>query len=132
MVKENGMVMMTEKELNEMYQNTMDMVKRYEKRLELMQTAIKQLMHDGVTSEDVRVSKIDFLAIYQKALDEMFDIMDKVTDERTPDDIPNDIYGHDITIHWHGIYCNCGDGATPTNYIISAVEEMLEEYSEEY
>ena len=132
MVKENGMVMMTEKELNEMYQDTMDMVKRYEKRIELMQGAIKQLMQEGVTSENVRVSKIDFLAIYQKALDEMFEIMDNVTDERTPDDIPNDIYGHDITIHWHGIYCNCGDGATPTNYIISAIEEMLEEDSEEY
>lgn len=132
MVKENGMVMMTEQELNRMNKEKDELVKDYEKRLELMQEAIRQLMTEGATSEDVRVGKIDFLAIYHKALDEMFDIMDNVTDERTPDDIPNDIYGHDVTVHWHGIYCNCGDGATASNYIISAVEEMLDEDDNEW
>ena len=132
MVKENGMVMMTEQELEQIKREHTKTIKDYEKRIDLMQEAIKQLMHDGATSEDVRVGKIDFLAIYQKALDEMFDIMEKVTDERTPDDVQNDIYGHDVTVHWHGIYCNCGDGATASNYIISAVEDMLTEDDEEY
>ena len=37
------------------------------------------------------------------------------------------IYGHDFTIHWNGIYCNVGDGATPANHIIPAIEDCSEE-----
>lgn len=33
----------------------------------------------------------------------------------------NDIYGHNITVHWHGMYCSCSDGAIPSNYIIPAI-----------
>lgn len=128
MLKENGMVMMTEQELDRMNREKEELKKDYEKRLELMQEAIKQLMKKSAASEDIRVGKKDFLAIYQKALDEMFELMEKPNF----DEQPNDIYGHDITVHWHGIYCNCGDGATPTNYIISAVEDMLSEDDEEY
>lgn len=132
MVKENGMVMMTERELERMEREKTELVKDYEKRLELMQDAIKQLMKEGATSEDVRVSKADFLAIYNKALNEMFDIMDGCLGDETPDDVANDIYGHDVTVHWHGIYCNCGDGATACNYIIPGIEGVNEEDPTEY
>lgn len=128
MVKENGMVMMTEQELDRMEREHKQSIEDYEKRLELMQEAIKQLMKEGGTSEDVRVGKIDFLAIYKKALNEMFDNMEKPNYE----ELPNDIYGHDITVHWHGIYCNCGDGAVPSNYLIPSIEEMIEEDNSEW
>lgn len=128
MVKENGMIMMTEQELDQMKREHATIVEDYEKRLELMQKAIMKLFHKDGTSEDVRVPKIDFLAIYDKALEEMFDNMKKPNYE----ELLNDIYGHDITVHWHGLYCNCGDGAVPSNYIIPAVKEMLDEDCDEY
>ena len=167
MVKENGMVMMTEEEFKSVckcyeknlsdqqneheyetdlickdYERTIDTLKRerdYDikhltRRIELLQEAIMDLLHTdrGNLSHDVRVPKKDFLEMYQKALDTMFDIMDKTTGDETPDDIPNDIYGHDITVHWHGIYCNCGDGATPSNHIIPGIEGVLDEDESEY
>ena len=132
MVKENGMVMMTEQELErfkKVRQCELDeLVDEYQRRIDLMQDAIKQLMKEGATSEDVRVSKADFVAIYNKALDDFFDIMEMPNSN----ELPNDIDGHDITVHWHGIYCNCSNGAIPTNYIVSAVEEMLGEDDSEY
>ena len=128
MVKENGMVMMTEQELNRIEREHKHAVNDYEKRIELMQDAIKQLMREGATSEDVRVGKKDFLAIYRKALNEMFDNMEKPNYE----ELPNDIYGHDITVHWHGIYCNCGDGAVVCNNLIPAIEDVLSEDDDEY
>ena len=74
-------------------------------------------------NNDVRVSRVDFLKIYDNALNEMFD---------APEDEDNDIYGYDITVHWHGIYCNCGDGAIPCNHIIPAIMNCNEEDDEEY
>lgn len=133
MVTENGMVMMTAAELERMEREHKDRIEEYEKRLDLMQSAIKQLMKEGTPSEDVRVARLDFVAIYNKALEEMFDIMEEeMATDKTPDDVPNDIYGHDITVHWHGIYCNCGDGAIPTNIIIPAIEEIDNEDPTEY
>ena len=128
MVKENGMVMMTEQELEQMNIEKETIKEDYEKRLELMQDAIKQLMKEGTPSTDIRISKIDFVAIYNKALNEFFDIMEKPNG----DEQPNEIYGHDFTIHWHGIYCNCGDGAAPSNYIISGIEGIIDEDPTEY
>lgn len=133
MVKENGMVMMTETELDRMEREHITKLEEYEKRIELLREALKKRMTKGTPSEDVRVARIDFLALYNQALEEMFDIMDKeIATDKTPDDVPNDIYGHDITIHWHGIYCNCGDGATPSNIIIPAIEEVDNEDPTEY
>ena len=128
MVKENGMVMLTETELNRMEREHLDKLEEYEKRVELLRNALKKRMTKGAPSEDVRVSRIDFVAIYNQALEEMFDNFEKDNSDETP----NDIYGYDITIHWHGIYCNCGDGATPSNIIIPAIEEVDNEDPTEY
>ena len=128
MVNENGMVMMTEKELERMETEHTDKLKEYERRLELLRGALKKRMTNGTPSEDVRVSRLDFLAIYNAALDEMFDNFASENGDETP----NDIYGYDITVHWHGIYCNCGDGATPSNIIIPAIEECDNEDPTEY
>ena len=125
MVKENGMVMMSEKE----HDLEIDLIcKDYEKRINMLQEAILELSKGAALSSDARVSKKDFLDIYQKALGVMFDNMEK----SNFDELPNDIYGHDITVHWHGIYCNCGDGATPSNYIISGIEGCVDEDPTEY
>ena len=133
MVKENGMVMMTAAELERMEREHLNKLEEYEKRIELLREALKKRMTKGAPSEDVRVARIDFLALYNEALEEMFDIMENErTTDKTPDDVPNDIYGYDITVHWHGIYCNCGDGATPSNILIPAIEEIDNEDPTEY
>ena len=128
MVKENGMVMMTENELDRIEREHTNTIEELTKRIEIMQSAIFQLMKEGTPTEDTRVARADFVAIYNKALEEMFDNFEKDNSDETP----NDIYGHDITVHWHGLYCNCGDGATPTNTIIAAIEECDSEDPTEY
>lgn len=93
----------------------------YEKRLELMRKALIELSRKTATvPTDVRVSKLDFIAMHTQAVCDMDGCED------------NDIYGHDITVHWHGFYCNCGDGATPANYIIPAIEDCWDEDPIEY
>ena len=166
MVKENGMVMMTDEEFKRIckcyeknladqkdeheyetdlickdYEKTICILKEehrtdleiLNKRIDFMQTAILELSKGVALTNDMRVSKADFLAIYEKALDKLHSIMEgeKATD-KTPDDVDNDIYGHDITVHWHGIYCNCGDGATPYNHIIPGIEGVNDEDPNEY
>ena len=49
--------------------------------------------------------------MYDMAVNEMFETNSE----------ENDVYGHNITVHWHGMYCSCSDGATPSNYIIPAI-----------
>lgn len=130
MVKENGMVMMTERELELMNKEHERIVENLNTRIELLQTAMVELLHstDHDTPTDLRVGKADFIAIYNKALEVMFNNLEKPNGG----ELPNDIYGNDFTIHWNGIYCNCGDGAAPSNYIIPAIEGINEEDDTEY
>ena len=124
MVKQNGMVMITEKELENLINDSNKRIVELETRNKMLRAALMDLIkEDSKDKKDVRVSKLDFLALYNDALNEMFDNSDE--DE-------NDIYGYDITIHWHGIYCNCGDGATAYNHIIPAIEGVYSEDDEEY
>jgi len=71
---------------------------------------------------DKMVTRKDFLRAYRQELDAMWN--DDNTDKYN-------IYGKDFTIHWNGIYCNVGDGATPSNYIIPAIQDCDEELDEE-
>lgn len=154
MVKENGMVMMTQEEFNRIckcyekniadqkdeheyetdlickdYERTIDTLKQehredvanYEKRLELMQKALLELTHNVDTiPHDKRISKADFVAMHSAAVRDMDGLED------------NDIYGYDVTVHWHGIYCNCGDGAVAANNIVPGIEGVMDEDPTEY
>ena len=124
MVRENGMVMMSESEYLAITQGKAWETKELEKRCDMLQDAVLKLTaQHGTKQGDIRVAKLDFLQMYDKALEDMFD---------HPENEKNDIYGHSITIHWHGVYCDCSDGATPSNYIIPALKELCEEDSEEW
>ncbi len=103
-------------------------IKTLTRRIELLQTAITDLIHNENRCHDVRVSKTDFLEMYKKALDVFFDNMEKPNF----DELPNDIYGKDFTVHWNGIYCNCGDGAIVSNNLIPGIEGVLDEDDTEY
>lgn len=124
MYKDNGMVVMTETEYNGMTREKSYEIKELEKRCEMLQNAVMILTRgQGTKTTAVRVSKLDFIQMYDKAVDDMFD---------RPADDKNDIYGYDVTIQWHGVYCNCADGATPSNYILSALKDLCEEDPDEY
>lgn len=110
--------------LNELRKEKEQDAMHYEKRIELLQEAIITLTKgrkDPLNA--VRVPKADFLKIYHKALDDM---------DNHADAYDTDIYGYDFTVHWHGIYCNCGDGAIAYNNIIPGIEGVLEEDPTEY
>lgn len=123
MVKENGMVMLTEMELKEMERKLL----QCEKRVVILQSALLEATKGNKSVEGVKVTKTDFLEIYNNALEAMFNKEDK--EDFNPEN--TDIYGYDFTIHWHGIYCNCSDGAFPSNHIIPAIEGLNEEDPDE-
>ena len=123
MVKENGMVMLPWTEYQNINIRFEREIEELKKRCEMLQNAVMKLTAHPTVQADIRVAKLDFLQMYDKAVADMFD---------RPDDDINDIYGYPVTIHWHGMYCDCSDGATPTNYIISALQELTEEDPDEY
>ena len=72
---------------------------------------------------DRKVTRREFMKIYNREL-EIMDNDDDGVDKAK-------IYGYPITIHWNGIYCDCGDGATPYNNIISNIESCDSELDNE-
>ena len=108
MVKENGMVMMSEEEFKK-YSDT-------DKLRKLLFKVIKERPNG-----DVKVTRREFLDIYDIALE----MIDSEFGERT------EIYGHNVEVHWHGIYCDCGDGATAYNYIVDEINGVIEELDDE-
>lgn len=117
MVKENGMVMITEKEYKKSIKSNDCRIKELEIANEMLRKALFKLTSKMEIS-DVRVSRQDFLKIYNDALDFMFN---------HPELEENDIYGYEITVHWHGMYCSCSDGATPSNHLIPAIDDCDKE-----
>lgn len=123
MVKENEMIMMSEREFDQIKKEYEKLELDYKRRIELLQKAVADLVRGTEAQHTaVRVSRIDFLEMYETALSYMWDHSDE----------DNDIYGKDFTIHWNGIYCNCGDGAAPSNHIIPGIEFLNEEDPTEY
>lgn len=123
MVRENGMVMMSESEFNARISVNRDQIKELEKRCEMLTDALLKLTAQRETAQgDVKIPKADFIKIYNDAVNYMFDHYDE----------DNDIYGYDVTIHWHGMYCNCGDGAAPSNHIVGGLECLYDEDPDEY
>ena len=122
MVKENGMIMISENEMNEIFSIKHNQIEELEIANKMLRKAMLQLTSKENIS-DVRVSRQDFIKMYNSAIEFMFNNME------TED---NDIYGHNVTVHWHGMYCDCSDGATPSNFIIPAIKDCDNEIGEEY
>ena len=69
-------------------------------------------------SGDVKVTRREFLEVYEEAMDDL------ASDEC-------ECYGNNVTVHWHGIYCDCSDGATAWNHIVSNIKSVNEELDDE-
>ena len=106
MVKENGMIMMREEEYNKM-----------EKQIKHLRKLLFTVMPKSKT-EDRKVKCSEFLDVYNQAFEDLG------AEEC-------ELYGNDVTVHWHGIYCNCGDGASAWNNIISNIPNVIEENGDE-
>lgn len=117
MLKENGMIMISEEEYNKTIN---DLLKERNNYRRILFNLIEKKR--STSFEDIEVSRQDFVDIYSAAVGEMFEKMDEDEDI---DDSP--IYGKDVTVHWNGIYCNCEDGASVYNYIIPAIEDVMSE-----
>ena len=78
---------------------------------------------------DKMVSIEEFLRLYNEALEEMHRLCEENKD-KTPDEFENGIYGKDVTVHWNGYCCNCGDGAIAYNNIIDGVKCCRDELEE--
>ena len=109
MVRENGMVMISEEEYRELLHNA--------ESADVLRTAIMKLVRQfkRKPTEDIELTRKEFIKVYNTAVSDMFE-----KDEQGIED--NEIYGYDVTVHWHGFYCNCEDGATVTNTVIEGVE----------
>ena len=91
------------------------------KRVDVLQNAIID-SSSSVTSSDIRVTRKDFLEIYNKVMEGM--AADCDNDIYEEGKYHNMIYGKDFTVHWNGIYCDCLDGCHPCNYLIPAIENI--------
>ena len=90
--------------------------RRIEKETEVAKRALFKVLSEKKT-EDIEVSRQEFLDIYGLAMDSL-----------GSDNC--ELYGNDVTVHWHGIYCNCTDGAVAYNNIIARIENVIEEEGE--
>ena len=96
-----------------------DLVDAKERILKLQSLLFK--VTSARKTEDIELTRREFLTMYSEAVDYMFD--DKTGENREN----NPIYGKDVTIHWNGVYCNCSDGASAYEHISDAIEGILEE-----
>jgi len=90
--------------------------KRIEKETEVAKRALFKVLSEKKT-EDIKVSRQEFLDIYGLAMSGLGS--DKC-----------ELYGNEVTVHWHGIYCDCSDGAVAYNNIIAGIKNVVKEEDE--
>lgn len=91
----------------------------------LLNLVARVLPHEKET-EDKKISRKDFVMLHEYMVKQMDNVADNFTKEN------NAIYGHEITVHWHGFYCDCSDGAVPANNIIPAIQSVDDEEGNEH
>ena len=102
-------------ELNEKNKELNQIIKSKEREIEELRTALllaTRAAND--TPKGIKLHRQTFYDLYNHSVGD-----DELMDQ--------DIYGHDVYVFWHGVYCNCADGATAANYIIEGIKDCLEE-----
>ena len=77
--------------------------------------------------EGIRLKVADFLTVYNAMFRNGGNQYNGYREAEGPDLMENHIYGHDITVSWHGLWCNCEDGASACNHIIGGLEGLADE-----
>ena len=86
---------------------------------------LKEFNKDSTIKKDQKVTRKEFLDLYKAAM-EMICYYDG-SDEK---ERFNHLYGYPVEVHWNGVYCDCSDGATAWNHIVSNIEGVIEEEDE--
>ncbi len=98
-----------------------------EQRINKLQDALIEVV-TPLPQKDVQIPRKDFIEIYNKCVGRMFEEYDKGISNGSYE---KKMLGCDTTIHWNGMYCNCGSGAIISSEIIPGIEGV-EEDEEEY
>lgn len=116
------------------YQKLIEQIEVFQVNMNILENDNKELRKallkatSRTQTNDIYISRKQFVEMHDV---EAFELLDKESEKHdsklTPDDYENPIYGYDVTVHWHGMYCNCGDGAVPSNYIFPAIIKCNEE-----
>lgn len=94
----------------------------------LRKLLFKVLSGQNNGTEDVKLTRQEFIDLHHQALNYMFDEeVDDIGDRGEE----TGVYGKMITVHWNGVYCECSDGAIASNAIIPAIKEVIDEEEDE-
>ncbi len=118
MVKENGMVMMTETEFKVYAENA----QHNNELIHEMQMELKELKEALLVATRDRKKKLKGIGLKRQTFLDVYDHC--FLRENGSED---DIYGHDVYVYWHGFFCNCSDGATAYNNIIEGIKGCIDE-----
>lgn len=103
--------------------NATEEIKKLKEENEQLKKLLLQ-MEKKTDTEDIKVTRKQFC--------DFRDIAEQLMFNGTEDEGERfGCYGKDVTVHWNGMYCNCEDGAAPSNYIFPAILELDEECDDE-
>lgn len=100
-------------------------VEKFKKEYNDLLNLVARILPQANETEDKKISRKDFVMLHEYMVKQMDNVADNFTKEN------NAIYGHEITVHWHGFYCDCSDGAIPANNIIPAIQSVDDEEGDE-
>ena len=92
-------------------------------RIDMLQDALIEATIPG-QHKDQQVTRRDFIEMYNKCLDGMFD-EDNKDIENGP--YEKKIYLNHMYVHWNGMYCDCSSGAIIANEMIPTIESIDDE-----
>lgn len=102
-------------------------IKRENEKLKTENEQLKKLileMEKKTETKDIKITRKQFC--------DFRDIAEQLMFSGTNDEGERfGVYGKPVTVHWNGMYCDCNDGALPSNYIFPALRELDEELDEE-
>lgn len=108
------------------YLKNFDSIEKLNKRIAMLQDALIE-MSTSNKPNDYRISRKDFIEIYNKCVCRMFD-SGNTKNGISYEDV---IYSNAMTIHWNGMYCDLTSGACIANHIIPGIMGVDEEDDEE-
>ena len=97
-------------------------VEHLRQRNKMLEEAVASFMSktESNPGSEVLVPRTTFCNIYNGMVATMLDTVDDA--EKSP------VYTKDMYVSWNGIKCNCQNGAAVSNYIVSAIEDIEDEY----
>lgn len=118
-------------ELTEKLQNRNEAIEKLCEQIDGLKKAVDILINtksEDKTPEGIRLSVSDFSTVYEA----MFCNGDYRTEDGWNIDEGLDLkeehlYGHDVHLAWHGLWCNLQDGASVYNHVMCNLNDLADE-----